>query len=173
MKNPVDRFDIERIHRLFEAKDYEKSLKLVKKVSERLGTTTGWMHWVSGICKDMLGNPFNGLQHFKSALATDPCNFSFFNSLCANTNIFRRMLIDYLEGQGTLEEVEKIHKALFLAGELNSTIAYLLIKNYIHRDQFKTAKGMLGVYLINNPNDDEAMALEKLLEQSMGPRMAS
>ncbi len=173
MKNPVDRFDIERIYRLYEAQDYENCLKLVKKVSERLGATTGWMHWVSGICEDMLGNPFNGLQHFKNAVASDPCNHTFLNSLCANTNIFRSMLIDYLEGQGTLEDVEKIHKALLLAGELNSTIQYLLIKNYIHRDQVKTARDMLGIYLMNNPNDDEALALEKMVEASIGPRMVS
>lgn len=173
MKNPVDRFDIERIHRLFEAQDYENCLKLVKKVSERLGDMTGWLHWISGICEDMLGNPFNGLQHFKNALVSDPCNHSYLNSLCANTNIFRSILLNYLEDQGTLEDVEKIHKALMLAGELNSTIQYLLIKNYIHRDQTRTASDMLTTYLMNNPNDEEALALEKMLEAASGPRLVS
>lgn len=173
MKNPVDRFDIERIFRLYEAQDYSNCLNLVKKVSERKGEMTGYLHWISGICEDMTGNPFEGLLHFKSAIAADPCNYNFLASLSANMNIFRSYLMQYLDGDGTLQDIQKIHRFLVEAGEFSSAFQYLVARNYIKREQYINAREILAIYLINNPNDEEALALEKIIEKEIGSSLAS
>jgi hypothetical protein len=173
MKNPVDGFDIERIYRLYEAQDYKNCLKLVKKVSERLGCMTGWLHWVSGVCQDIEGNPFDGLLHFKQALLADPTNYGYMTSLGANLDVFRHNLTQYLDGDGTLDDIQKIHKLLVDAGEFNSTLQYLVVRNYLVRDQYKLARDLIEVYLISNPNDQEALALEMVIENRLGTALAN
>lgn len=168
MKMPVDRFDIELIKESLNSKEYATCLKRIKKVEERLGNLTGWLHWASGICEDCLGNPFQGLLHFKSALATDPYNYDYHLAMSENMDYFRHTLKSYLDGAGTLEDIEKVHRLLVEAGEFSSTLQYLVIRNYIVREQYTKAQELLAVFLMNNPRDDEAMELEKIVSKHTG-----
>jgi len=165
MKVLVDRFDIERIAALYEAQNYEKCNDYVKSVCERLGRTTPWLNWVRGVCEDMLGNPFEGLHHFKQALESDPYNFTYMQALHTNLNMFKNGLLSALEREGGLQYVETVHKCLVEAGEFTSTHQYLVIKNYIKHKKFREAQDLLHGFLTNNPNDLEALALEKLVDE--------
>jgi hypothetical protein len=166
MKTAIDRFDIEKIASLYDVQNYKQCNELAKKVSEIYGHSTPWINWIRGVCEDMLGNPFEGLKLFKMALEGDPFNYNYMLALNANLNIFRNGLLNALETEDSLFYVEAVHKCLLKEGEFSSSLQYLVIKNYIRHNKFTEAYNLLQGYLMNSPNDHEALALEKMIDNA-------
>ncbi len=166
----TDRFDIEVIVNLLGENNYSAVYAKVIKMDQ----SSGWILYVKGVCEDNLGNPFEALHSFKKALLIDPYNYDYMKAVTTNINIFRRNLLDALNDQKMgIEEIQKIHRFLKGSGELNSSLQYLIVKNYVIRGHFKAAEELLSNFLMNNPSDEEALSMEKMIHERGDRSMAS
>ena len=170
MNNLIDRFDVELLANLLGENNYSAVYARVIKMDQ----SSGWILYIKGICEDCLGNPYEALHSFKKALLIDPYNYDYIKAVTTNLNIFRRILLDALYDQEVgLGEIEKIHRFIKGAGELNSSLQYLVIKNYVIRGCYKEAEELLSNFLMNNPSDEEALSLERIINLKGNNPMAS
>ena len=170
MRLPADRFDFERVANLMTAEDWEGCNNLTKRLLETMEKPSVYLLWVRGICEDMLGNPFEGLLNFKRALEIDPANMPVLRSMGENLEMFRAGLLHSFENPGFLEYVEQVHEFLTAQGEFGTTHQFLVVKNYIKYGAYQKAQNVLHGYLVNNQNDPEALALERLVDLALDNR---
>jgi tetratricopeptide (TPR) repeat protein len=158
--NFADRFEIEKIAKLYEKDDFVNCKQEIISLTKRLGKHTPWLHWIHGVCDDVMGDHLSAHYHFKLALAEDPHNWNYIVSLTTNIMMFKKRL----NSEPSFDEVKRIHDALTETGEFSSMIQFLVARNYVRLKKYKEAQMILHIYLMANPNDFEAIQLESEMD---------
>lgn len=173
MTKVYDRLEIEKIVSLYNNREFQKCLEIVKIMMDERQMTNPWLFWMRGVCEDVTGNLFAGLTNLKQALASDSLNYTYITAVSTNLSYFKDMLNDALDNSTSLKEIENVHHFLVAAGEFSSTHQYLVVKNYIKHESYISAEKVLQNYLMNNPNDEEALSLETLIDECKSHKQAA
>lgn len=168
-----DRLEVEKLVCLYNNREFSKCLEIAKRLTDEEQINSPWLFWLIGVCEDLTGNQFNGLTYLKQALASDPYNHTYISAVSGNLSYFKDFLNSSLDDSTSLEMIQKTHHFLVSAGEFNSTLQYLVIKNYIKHKSFDKAELVLQNYLLNNPNDDEALMLEGIIDSHINQSQAA
>ena len=160
----VDMQDLIEVERAMADKDYEAVLAKIEDIETRAGKLGAHLHWVKGVCQDVLGEPVEALKTFKLGLNID----SLYHNLLASWRVTLSNMCDQLARMEN-EDVElnffkELNCFLVEVGSMTSDIQYRLLRNYLVRHAYDDFDPLLRNALERNPLSLELLELQKLRE---------